>query len=129
MRLLLNNEELRIKSFMLTKIKIKLSRQEYEVIAAITGYVAGMVDVVDVFTLLSKEALENINALFQSKRFKLQNSYTFSFTLASLYVFMDFIGTMMRNTGVYEKALYDLIYTNQIIPQVGRAIQMRMSFK
>jgi len=114
---------------MATKIKIKLSRQEYEAVSAIVTYATNMLDVVDTYSLYVKEILEEVNTLFLRKKFKLQNTYTFSFSIIGIYLFVDYVGKIMTEIGTYERVLYELIYNSQIAPQIQRAIQIRMSFK
>ena len=109
----------------MTKIKIKLSRQEYETISTIIEHAAKVVDVVDISTLFLKEAMEEMNAIFLSKKYKSQTRYQFSFSIVCMGVFLNYV----ENIGVYEKAVCQLIYDKQIAPQVSRAIQMRMWFK
>ena len=114
---------------MATKIKIKLSRQEYEAVSAIVTYAANMLCVVDTYSLYVKETLEYMKQRFDTKRFKLQNSYTFSLSIVEIVVFMQYVGEKMVQAGAYEFAVYHTIYENQIAPQASRAIQIRMSFK
>jgi hypothetical protein len=109
----------------MTKIRIKLSRQEYETISTIIKHASNSVDVVDISSLYMKEALEELKALFLSKKYKSQTRYLFSFSIITMAIFLSFVG----NLGAYEKAVCDLIYAKQIEPQVSRAIQMRMGFK
>jgi len=110
---------------MATKIKIKLFRQEYETISTIIEHAAKVMDVVDISTLFLKEALEEMNAIFLSKKYKSQTKYQFSLSMVEMFIFLSYV----ENIGVYERAVCQLIYDKQIAPQVSRAIQMRMGFK
>ena len=110
---------------MATKIKIKLSRQEYETISTIIEHTANMVDVVDINSLYVKETLEEMNKHFLSKKYKSQTKYQFSLSMVEMFIFLNYVSTV----GAYEKAVCQLIYDKQIAPQVNRAVQMRMGFK
>ncbi|MDR0206664.1 MAG: hypothetical protein LBI45_05350 [Bacteroidales bacterium] len=109
---------------MATKIKIRLSRQEFETISTIITHAADIVDVFDVISLYTKEALEDLKFRFLSKQYKVQSRYQFSLTMVEMYIFLNNVGAI----GLYEKAVCELIYNKQIAPQVSRAIQMRMGF-
>ena len=112
----------------LTKFQIKLSREEYKLISRVVQYAAAAVDVVDLATLYEKEALDEFAIKFDSKKFKLQERFSFSFTAVELAVFMRCIGGMMQNMGEYERAVYRMLYDQQIAMQVSRAIQIRINY-
>ncbi|MCL2290843.1 MAG: hypothetical protein FWC34_09125 [Bacteroidetes bacterium] len=113
---------------MATKIKIRLTRTEYEVIRTYVLYASYNLSVADARSLYEKETLEVLNARFEAKTYKYQKIYNFSFSIIEMVVFMKHIGEAMQLNGSYERAAYSLLYTQQIAPQVQRAIQMRMSF-
>ena len=113
----------------MTNIKIKLSRPEYEALRIFLLYAAMHLEVVDAVSLYEKEVLEIMNRKFETKTFKIQKYYTFSFSIAETIVFMKRVGQpIMIRFDSYEKAVYDSIYNNHIVPQIQRAIQMRMNF-
>lgn len=112
----------------LTKFSIKISRGEYELISRVVSYAAAAVDVVDLATLFEKETLEDFKQKFDSKKFKLQDKFCFSFSSVELAVFMRCIGGMMEQMGDYERAVYRILYNTQIAIQVSRAIQIRFNY-
>jgi hypothetical protein len=112
----------------MTKIKIKLSRQEYEAVSAIVTYCTKQAEVVDAFSLYEKEVLECIGQRLETKRWRLQKQYTFSLSIVEAVVFMKHVGTAMTQAGPYECAIYHTLYERQITPQTNRAVQMRMRF-
>ncbi|MCL2291211.1 MAG: hypothetical protein FWC34_11025 [Bacteroidetes bacterium] len=114
---------------MTTKIKIKLTRTEYEVIRTYVLHASYNLDVADARSLYEKETLEVLSTRFEAKTYKYQKSYNFSFSIAEMVVFMKHIGEAMQLNGSYERAVYGLLYTQQIAPQITNAVQMRMSFK
>lgn len=112
----------------LTKFSIKISKGEYELISRVIHYAAAAVDVVDLATLYEKEALEELVKKFDSKKFKLQERFSFSFTAVELAIFMRCIGGMMQQMGEYERAVYRMLYDQQIACQVSRAVQIRINY-
>lgn len=112
----------------LTKFNIKISRGEYDLISRVINYAAVAVDVVDLATLYEKEALDEFVKKFDSKKFKLQERFTFSFSSVELAVFMKHIGGMMQQMGDYERAVYRMLYEQQIALQVSRAVQIRFNY-
>jgi len=113
---------------MATNIKIKLTRTEYEAIRTFVLYASFNLNVTDARSLYEKETLEVLSARFEAKTYKYQKSYNFSFSIIEMVVFMKYIGEAMQLSGSFERASYSLLYTQQIVPQVQRAIQMRMGF-
>lgn len=111
-----------------TKFNIKISRSEYELISRVISYAAAAVDVIDLASLFEKETLEDFKQKFDSKKFKLQDKFSFSFTAVELAVFMRCVGGMMQGMGDYERAVYRLLYEKQIALQISRAVQIRMNF-
>ena len=114
---------------MATKIKIKLTRDEYQVLNMIVGHVASNYPVDDAYSLYVREELEKLAAKFAAKKWKQQKAYSFSLTISETVCFMEWIGEVMYMYGGYERAMYDLLYTNEIVPQMTAAIQIRTNFK
>lgn len=112
----------------LTKFSIKISKGEYELISRVIHYAAAAVDVVDLATLYEKEALEEFAKKFDSKKFKLQERFSFSFTAVELFVFIKHVGYTMRQMGTYEETVYRMLYDQQIALQVSRAVQIRINY-
>jgi len=108
-----------------TKIKIRLSRGEYETVSVIIISASKTFCVDDINSLYIKEALEAMGERFLAKKYKSQKNYQFSFSLIETHILF----TLVATTGAYEKAVCELIYNEQIAPQVQRAVQMRMGFK
>jgi stringent starvation protein B len=111
-----------------SKIKIKLNRETYDALNGIVEYVASTFPVYDVYSLYAREELEKISAKFATKKWKHLKSYSFSLTISEVAVFTKFIGEAMTTLGSYERAIYNLIISNEITPQVQQAVQMRMNF-
>lgn len=112
-----------------TKIQIKVSREEYELLLKVAEYAVASVTVTDLFSLYEMETLETFRDNLKSKRFRDQKSYAFSFDPAQLYVFINRIGGIMNGMGLYEKAVFNLIYENQIVHSINNAVQTRLKFK
>lgn len=112
----------------LTKFQIKIGREEYELINRVVSYAVASLDVLDLVSLFEKETLEDFLRRFDSKRFKLQNRYSFSFSAVEMYIFAKYIGSMMEQMGDYERAVYRLMYDQQVALQISKAIQIRMNF-
>ena len=108
---------------MATKIKLKFSQTEYEAMSVFITHAAASVNVDGLTSLLVKEALEDMEARFLSKKYKHQKSYQFSISIVEAYVFFDYVAIM----GNYEKAICELIYSKQLTPQLQRAVQVRMN--
>ena len=77
----------------LTKFQIKIDRSVYEVLCKMISYAAASVDVIDLSTLFIKETLEDFKRRFDSKKFKLQERFAFSFNSVELYVFCKYVGS------------------------------------
>lgn len=113
----------------LTKFQIRIDRSVYEVLFKMTSYAASAIDVVDLPTLFAKETLEEFRRRFESKKFKLQERYAFSFNSVELYVFCKYVGSMMESAGDYERAVYRLLFESQLQHQISREIQIRINYK
>ena len=112
----------------LTKFQIKISREEYKLISRVVSYAAAAVYVQDLSTLFEKETLEQFKVRFDSKQYKLQERFSFSFTASELFIFIKHVGSLMQQMGDYERAVYCLLYDQQIAMQVSRAVQVRINY-
>lgn len=112
----------------LTKFQIKISREEYNLISRVVSYAVASVYVEDLPTLFEKETLEQFKVRFESKQFKLQERFSFSFTASELFIFIKHVGTLMQKMGEYEKAVYRMLYDQQLAMQVSRAVQVRINY-
>ena len=113
---------------MATKIKIKLNKDGYDALGGVVRQSASTFPVEDCYSLYVREELEKIAAKFVAKKWKQQKAYSFSLTISETVIFMRHIGDAMNTLGGYERALYDLIFTKEITPQITSAVQMRMNF-
>ena len=112
----------------MTKIKIKLSKQEYDALSPIVTHAAANISVVDAFSLYEKEVAEDIQRRFEARKWRMQSTYTFNLSIVETVVFIKHVGNAMKMAGNYECALYYNIYEQQIAVQTNRAVQMRMRF-
>ena len=112
----------------LTKFQIKIDRSVYEVLCKMISYAAASVDVIDLSTLFIKETLEDFKRRFDSKKFKLQERFAFSFNSVELYVFCKYVGEMMEVAGPYERAVYRLLFETQLQPQISHEVQIRLNY-
>lgn len=112
----------------LTKFQIRINRSVYEVLFKMTSYAASGIEVVDLPSLFAKESLEEFKRRFESKKFRIQDKYAFSFNSVELFVFCKYVGTIMQEAGVYERAVYFHLYETQIQPQISREIQIRINY-
>jgi hypothetical protein len=112
----------------LTKFQLKICREEYELINRVVSYAVASFEVVDLPSLFEKETLESFLVKFDSKKFKLQNKYCFSFNAVEMFIFIKHVGYTMRQMGTYEETVYRMLYDQQIALQVSRAVQIRINY-
>lgn len=112
----------------LTKFQLKICREEYELINRVVSYAVASFQVVDLPSLFEKETLESFLVKFDSKKFKLQNKYCFSFNAVEMFIFIKYIGSMMDKMGGYEAVVFGMLYDQQIALQVSRAVQIRINY-